>query len=190
MSLILSIFLGLKGLAIIIGTVVSTGGGGSVSLNITSVEVKSDTAWIEVDVRGIYSKELSDFFESGSVIPLELEALLTSNQGTVSRRAYTNFLQYDLAAKLYRIVKSGDTVTVGQKERAKDLFPGFRAPLFTAGDLDEENFYQIKISCRLGKVKLDILDMQEFDLMSLWNFKTPSLETKKFRRRDLEVEGK
>jgi hypothetical protein len=185
MSLILSIFLGLKGLAILVGTMISTGGEGNVSLEISSMEIKRDTAWIDVKVKGIYSSELNDFLESGTMIPLHLEALLKSDKETVSHRTYTNVLRYELAEKHFLLVKSGDTTTIKKKDDAKDQFPSFKVPLFSSDDLQAGNFYQIKISCRLGKVELDILDMKEFDLMSLWNFKAPSLETKRFKKKDL-----
>jgi hypothetical protein len=64
-------------------------------------------------------------------------------------------------------------------------FPEFSIPLFAVTDMREEGEYRLKINCRLGKVRLDILDMKEFDLMSLWNFNAPTLETKVFRKRDL-----
>jgi len=185
MALLISIFLGLKGLAIILGTVISTGGSGNVSLDISGVELKGNTAWIEVGMKGIYSPELSEFLESGTGIPLILEASLISDKGRVANKTYSNFLKYDLIKKHYEIIKSGDTALVEDKAEAKKIFPHFKVPLFSMNDLEDENSYQIKISCRLGKVNLDILDMKEFDLMSLWNFKTPTLETKMFRKKDL-----
>ena len=190
MALLVSIFLGLKGLAIILGTVVSTGGAGNVSLYISGVELKGNTAWIEAGMKDIYSPELNEFLESGTEIPLILEASLIGDKGFVVNKIYSNFLKYDLIKKHYEIIKSGDTAMVENKAEAKKIFPHFKVPLFSVNDLEDENSYQIKISCRLGKVRLDILNMKEFDLMSLWSFKTPALETKKFRKQDLVPGGK
>ncbi|MFC1585448.1 hypothetical protein ACFL5V_07880 [Fibrobacterota bacterium] len=185
MSLLLSIFLGLKGLAIVLGTMISSGGDGQVSLEIASVELKSDTALVEIKVNGIYSRELNDFLESGTVIPLHLDAILISGEGIISQQIRTNRLKYDLAGKRFRIIRSDDTLSIKAKDKAKQLFSRFSLPLFTAGDLLDKQWYQIRISCKLGRVKLDILDMKEFDLMSLWSFKGPVLETKKFQKKDL-----
>ena len=185
MAILVSIYLGLKGLAILVGTVVSGGGEGKVTLQIISMELESDTVRINMRIDSIYSPELDNFCESGTAIPLRLETSLLSEKGLAFHRITTNFLKYDLSAKHYRLIKSQDTVYIADKEEAKKRFPEFSVPLFAVSNMREEGDYRLKVHCRLGKVRLDILDMNEFDLMSLWNFKTPTLETKRFRKRDL-----
>jgi hypothetical protein len=95
MGLLLSIYLGLKGLAILVGTMVSGGGEGKVNLEILSLELESDTIRINIRIDSIYSPELDNFCESGTAIPLRLGASLLSEKGLVTERITTNFLKYD-----------------------------------------------------------------------------------------------
>ena len=130
MALLVSIYLGLKGLAILVSTVISGGEEGKVSLQIRSMEFERDSVYINVQVDSIYSPELDEFCESGTSIPLRLETSLLSEKGLVIHRVTTNFLKYDLTANRYRLISPPDTVFTSDKKEAKERFPLFSIPLF------------------------------------------------------------
>ncbi len=158
-------------------------------LEVKALEIRRDTAWVLVQIDSVYTPELDNFIESGTSIPLTLQTHFMEDGKLKYKNELTHTLTYNLTKDEYSVSKNSRIVVYKDKNLAKSEFPIFRSPLIPMREIKGNSHYKISITCTLGKIKLDVLDKQEFDLMSLWNFERPSLETAQFTKSDLMGKG-
>ncbi len=184
MSLLIGIFLWLKGLALLVGSMVMTSDGAPVSLSVSQIAMRGDTAWISLQVDSLYSKELNDILDSGTPVPLIVESVFLKGEEIIAKSQVKNQLQFDLEHSEWILTRSNVTDRIREKKKVKKMFRNFDIALFTKSQIEDGRACRVTVSASLGTVRLDVLNMQSFDLMSLWNYKIPRLETVSFTKKE------
>ncbi len=161
-------FLATKALAPILGGIVLlTMGEHPVELSKPEVEVKGDTLSFSTQVNNAFPDDLTEIIKSG--IPVTFRLQVGANRDS----SILHTVHYDIERMVYAVKRDEDTVAVETESeeemqallsRFSDIgIPKEMIPL--AGEL--------KLRISMDKVTLAFLDDEEFDLMTLWSYRSP-----------------
>jgi hypothetical protein len=169
-------FLATKALAPILGGIVLlTMGEHPVSLSKPDVEVAGDTLFISTRINNGFSKELNEIIRSGVPVTFRL---------TVRAEDEIDFVRvvsYDIEGKVYYIEDrfTDDATETEDEKEMQTACTKFERIYLMKEKIPPSNTITIRAS--LDPVTLDFLDDEVFDLMTLWNYRSPqqTIEVKK-----------
>ena len=166
-------FLATKAIAPILGSIILlTMGEHPVSLSKPKVVVKADTIFIANRVENGFPKELLEIIKSGTPVILRLKV-----EG-IDNIYFTHTVHYDLEKRTFGIkleenvvlTDEGETVTDNEKKMT-ELISYFSHIYILAEKIPSSK--KVTIRASLDPVKLDFLNEEEFDLMTLWDYRSP-----------------
>jgi hypothetical protein len=169
-------FLATKALAPILGGIVLlTMGEHPVELSKPRIYMSNDTLYFSTQINNAFPDELIEIIKSD--IPVTFRINIVALEDT----AILHTVRYDIARMVYVVKRDEDNDAIetdDDKEMRKlvsefsDIgVPKEKIPLTG----------QIVIRASMDKVTLEFLDDEEFDLMTLWNYRSPqrTIEVKK-----------
>jgi len=165
-------FLATRALAPILGTIVLlTMGEHPVSLSKPEVLMKGDTLFISTKLNNGFTKELKEIIKSGTTVTLRLQV-------EADKKCYfTHTVHYDIEKRVYNIdfgegvVIDDRKISTDNEEKMIGLVSHFSHIFFLKNEISLSQ--KIKIRAFLDPVRLDFLDNEEFDLMTLWDYISP-----------------
>jgi|GEM_PF-4932043 len=160
-------FLATKAIAPILGSIVLlTMGEHPVSLSKPKVVVKADTIFITTRVDNGFPKELLEIIKSGTPVTMRLQVEALNN------KYFTHLIQYDIENKIYTIkLENGEEIKITDEKEMKDEVAKFNYVIVLKDEIEKSKKVTLRVS--LDPVKLDFLDNEEFDLMTLWDYRSP-----------------
>lgn len=160
-------FLATKAIAPILGALVLlTMGEHPVSLSKPIVSLKGDSLFVSTSVKNGFNKELMEIIKSGTPVKFRLKITAVKNIYFVHK------VQYDIEEKTYRIKLGGkEEVNTKDEKEMKGLVSKFSHIFILKDDIPPSQ--KINIRASLDPVTLDFLDNKKFDLMTLWDYRSP-----------------
>jgi len=177
MSLLLQ-FLATKAIAPIIGTIVLlTMGEHPVSLSKPYIIMQADSLYLSTKVSNGFTNDLLEIIKSGTPVVFRLSI------ETINKTFITHKIHYDLEKNLYIVTFSEkpDTVKTKDIKKMKEVVSNFSRINITKDEIPPSGKLRIRIT--LDPVKLDFLKNEDFDLMTLWDYRSPQQTVEiKFRK--------
>ncbi|OQX51952.1 MAG: hypothetical protein B5M53_09945 [Candidatus Cloacimonas sp. 4484_209] len=167
MSLLLQ-FLATKAIAPVIGTIVLlTMGEHPVSLSKPHIVMQEDSLYLSTKVNNGFTKDLLEIVKSGTPVVFRL-GIETRNKTSVTHK-----IRYDLEKNLYIITFSErpDTIKTEDIKKMKEVVSNFSRINVPKDEIPPSGKLRIRIT--LDPVKLDFLKDEDFDLMTLWDYRSP-----------------
>jgi len=160
-------FLATKAIAPILGSIVLlTMGEHPVSLSKPKVVAKADTIFITTRVDNGFPKELLEIIKSGTPVIMRLKV------ETLSNKYFIHLVQYDIEDRIYSIsLENGEEIRITDENKMKDMVAKFNDVIVLKDEIGKSKKVTLRVS--LDPVKLDFLDNEEFDLMTLWDYRSP-----------------
>ena len=161
-------FLATKAIAPIIGAIVLLSmGEHPVSLAKPEVSMRSDTLFISTKINNGFSKELMEIIKSGTPVTFRLKIEVDENI------YFVNTVHYDIEERIYQIRLNKEEVEfkTEDEKKMKEIVSNFTNIFILARDIPPSKKITIRVS--LDPVILEFLDDEEFDLMTLWNYRSP-----------------
>lgn len=161
-------FLATKAIAPILGTIVLlTMGEHPVSLSKPEVSMRSDTLFISTKINNGFSKELMEIIKSGTPVTFRLKIEVDENI------YFVNTVRYNIEERIYQIRLKKEEVEFKTEEenKMKEIVSSFSSVFILLEDIPPSRKFTIRAS--LDPVLLEFLDDEEFDLMTLWDYRSP-----------------
>jgi hypothetical protein len=164
-------FLATKAIAPILGSIVLlTMGEHPVSLSNPRVVIRSDTLYISTNVQNGFTKELKKIIKSGVIVTFRLKVK------TEDEIYFVHKVYYDIEKRIYEIKREeakGESkiITTEDEKRMIDLASEFSNVCVPCEKFPSSKKIEIRVS--LDPVKLDFLEGEEFDMMALWEYRSP-----------------
>lgn len=164
-------FLATKAIAPILGSIVLlTMGEHPVSLSHPRVLTRGDTLCVSTKVQNGFTEELKKIIKSGVVVSFRLKIATEDDIDIVHK------VCYDIENRIYEIrreeVKGEDKIiTTEDEKKMMDLVSDFSDICIPGENIPSSEKIEIRIS--LDPVKLDFLEGKEFDMMALWEYRSP-----------------
>lgn len=171
-------FLATKALAPILGSIVLLSmGERPVSLSKPEVFIREDTLFISTKVNHGFPKELLKIIKSGTPVTFRLHVLAVENIYFV-RTVY-----YDIEKRIYNVKCEEDEgeIKTEDEKKMKEFVANFSGIYILTDNIPSSQKITIRVS--LDPVKLDFLGDGEFDLMTLWDYRSPQ-QTIKVKREE------
>ncbi len=160
-------FLATKAIAPILGSIVLlTMGEHPVSLSKPDIVAKGDTIFISTKISNGFPKELLEIIRSGTPVTMRLKVECLSDI------YFTHSVQYDIETKIYSIeLENREEQETEDEKKMKDLVSKFDHVILHKSEVSRSNKISLRVS--LDPVRLAFLDNEEFDLMTLWDYRSP-----------------
>jgi hypothetical protein len=173
-------FLATKALAPILGGIVLlTMGEHPVELSKPATNMSNDTLYFSTQVNNAFPDELIEIIKSD--IPVTFRLVIEAREDT----CIVHTVRYDIERMIYEVNRDEDSVTV-ETEDEKEMRKYLSA--FNGIGIPKEKIPltgKMVIRAAMDKVILEFLDDEEFDLMTLWNYRSPQ-QTIEVRKEALE----
>lgn len=168
-------FLATKALAPILGGIVLlTMGEHPVELSKPGVEVSGDTLYFSTQVNNAFPDELTEIIKSG--IPVTFRLKVEAGEDTT----ILHTVHYDIERMVYEVKRDEQStaVEIESEQEMKTLLSEFNRIGIPKEKVPSTGKMVIRVS--VDKVRLAFLDDEEFDLMTLWDYRSPqqSIEVK------------
>lgn len=159
-------FLATKALAPILGSIILLSmGEHPVSLSKPEVIASGDSLFISTKVNNGFTKELLKIIKSGTPVKFRLKVEAVENL------YYVRTVQYDIANRIYEIKNGKRKIDIEDEKEMKEYVSTFSRIYVPKEKIPPSNKITIRVS--LDPVVLDFLDDEEFDLMTLWDYRSP-----------------
>lgn len=161
-------FLATKAIAPILGSIVLLSmGEHPVSLSKPEVFVSGDTLFISTRVNNGFTKELMEIVKSGTPVTLRLKVEAVENI------YFIHTVQYDIEKRIYTIEREGEKgeAKTEDEKKMQEFVSNFSHVFILVENIPSSQ--KITIRASLDPVKLDFLEDEEFDLMTLWDYRSP-----------------
>jgi hypothetical protein len=173
-------FLATKAIAPILGGIVLlTMGEHPVELSKPGVRIAADTLYFSTQIKNAFPGELIEIIKSD--IPVTFRLKIGAREDTT----IVHTVRYDIERMVYEVKRDEDSVAVETED--EEEMKGFLSKFEDIGIPKEKIPLTGKMVIRvsLDKVILEFLDDEEFDLMTLWNYRSPQ-RTIEIKREDFE----
>lgn len=161
-------FLATKAIAPILGGIVLlTMGEHPVELSKPRIHMTSDTLYFSIQINNAFPDELVEIIKSDIPVTFRLTV------GALEDTAILHTVRYDIERMIYEVARDENTGAVetdDEKEMMK-LVSEFSDIGIPKGKILPSEVIVVKAS--MDKVILEFLDDEEFDLMTLWNYRSP-----------------
>jgi hypothetical protein len=169
-------FLATKALAPILGGIVLlVMGEHPVELSKPQIEVSSDTLHFSTRVNNAFPEELIEIIKSDIPVVFRLKIEAREDMYVLHR------VRYDIEKMVYRVDRDEDTAVVETEDEKemRELISWFSGIAIPQEAVPSSGKIVLRVS--MDKVILEFLDNEEFDLMTLWNYRSPQriLEVKR-----------
>ena len=161
-------FLATKAIAPILGSIVLLSmGEHPVSLSKPDVFVSGDTLFISTRVNNGFTKELMEIVKSGTPVTFRLKVEAIENI------YFIHTAKYDIEKRMYTIEREGEKgeVKTEDEKKMQEFVSNFSLIFIPVKKIPSSQ--KINIRASLDPVKLDFLEDEEFDLMTLWDYRSP-----------------
>jgi hypothetical protein len=169
-------FLATKALAPILGGIVLlTMGERPVELSKPRIYMSSDTLYFSTQINNAFPDELIEIIKSD--IPVTFRLNITAIRDT----AILHTVRYDIERMVYVVKRDEDSdgIETDDEKEMRKLVSEFSDIGVPKEKIPLTRKLEIRVS--MDKVTLEFLDDEEFDLMTLWNYRSPqrTIEVKK-----------
>jgi hypothetical protein len=173
-------FLATKAIAPILGGIVLlTMGEHPVELSKPSVQMAADTLYFSTQINNAFPAELIEIIKSD--IPVTFRLKIEARKDTT----IVHTVRYCIERMVYEVKRDEDSVVVETEDEQE--MRGLLSNFEDIGIPKEKIPLAGKMVIRvfMDKVILEFLDDEEFDLMTLWNYRSPQ-RTIEIKREDFE----
>ena len=168
----------------------STIDGVTPTMKTPELHYKNEYIFVSTTLENCYTEDLNQIFYSGNIIPVyfSVDLFQTSKKDPDSTFTFYHTLQYSPIGNDFTIFHSelDETMSSLNFEQVKILLTRLTNYRVTSSNnIDDDNYYYIKITAWLDKIHLEGMD-EELNLLYYWNSIKPYSKTVQFTKSDFQ----